>query len=118
MNREEILYRPNEITSDKNFIYVLSAIVLNDFCGTLSKRSSKNVKEGLNNNEVKFLMVPWIKNCDNEQETNYDELKVLDEVDNLMEQFHNTFMPDLSKMLENPSENKFDFFNNSLYVFY
>jgi hypothetical protein len=31
-----------------------------------------------------------------------------------MEQFHYTFMPDLSKMLANPSESPFDFFNNGL----
>jgi hypothetical protein len=79
MNKEEILDRLYEITSDKNFIYVLSAIVLKDFCGTLSELSSKNVREGLNNNEVKFLMGIWVKNWNKEQETNYDELKVLDE---------------------------------------
>jgi hypothetical protein len=114
MNKEEILGRLNEITSDKNFIYVLSAIVLKDFCGTLSELSSKNVREGLNNNEVKFLMGLWVKNWNKEQETNYDELKVLDEVYSLMEQFHFTFMPDLSEMIKNPSESPFDFFNNGL----
>ncbi len=114
MNKEQILERLNEITSNTNFIYVLSAIVLKDFCGTLSELSSKNVREGLNNNEVKFLMGLWIKNWTNAQETDYDELKVFDEVYSLMEQFHYTFMPDLSKMLENPSESQFDFFNNGL----
>ena len=62
MNKEQILARLNEITSDTNFIYVLSAIVYKDFCGTLSKLSSKNVRESLNNNEVKFLMGLWMKN--------------------------------------------------------
>lgn len=114
MNKEQILDRLNEITSNKNFIYVLSAIVLKDFCGTLSKLSSKNVRESLNNNEVKFLMGLWVKNWNNKKDTSYDELKVFDEVYSLMEQFHYTFMPDLSKMLNNPSENIFDFFNNGL----
>jgi hypothetical protein len=114
MNKEQILDRLNEITSDKNFIYVLSAIVLKDFCGTLSELSSKNVRKSLNNNEVKFLMGLWVKNWSNKQDTSYDELKVFHEVYSLMEQFHYTFMPDLSKMLENPSESPFDFFNNGL----
>lgn len=114
MNKEQILDRLNEITSDKNFIYVLSAIVLKDFCGTLSKLSSKNVRESLNNNEVKFLMGLWVKNWNNKKDKSYDELEVFDEVYSLMEQFHYTFMPDLSKMLKNPSENIFDFFNNGL----
>ena len=114
MNKEQILDRLNEITSDKNFIYVLSAIVLKDFCGTLSKLSSKNVRESLNNNEVKFLMGLWVKNWNNKKEKSYDELELFDEVYSLMEQFHYTFMPDLSKMLKNPSENIFDFFNNGL----
>ena len=114
MNKEQILDRLNEITSDKNFIYVLSAIVLKDFCGTLSKLSSKNVRESLNNNEVKFLMGLWVKNWNNKKDKSYDELEVFDEVYSLMKQFHYTFMPDLSKMLKNPSENIFDFFNNGL----
>jgi hypothetical protein len=114
MNKEQILDRLNEITSDRNFIYVISAIVLKDFCGTLNELSSKNVRESLNNNEVKFLMGLWVKNWSNEQETNYDELKVFDEVYSLMKQFHYTFIPDMSKMLENPSVSQFDFFNNGL----
>lgn len=114
MNKEQILDRLNEITSDKNFIYVLSAIILKDFCGTLSELSSKNAKESLNNNEVKFLMGLWVKNWNNKQETSYNELKVFDEVYNLMEQFHYTFMPDSSKILKNTSENPFDFYKDGL----
>ena len=114
MNKEQILNRLNEITSNKNFIYVLSTIVLKDFCGTLNELSSKNVRESLNNNEVKFLMGLWVKNYNNNQEKDYDELKIFDEVYSLMEQFQYTFIPDLSKMVKNPPENQFDFFNNGL----
>jgi hypothetical protein len=114
MNKEQILDRLNEITSDENFIYVLSAIVLKDFCGTLSDLSSKNVRESLNNNEVKFLMGLWVKNWNNKKNKSYNEQEVFDEVYSLMEQFHYTFMPDISKMLKNPSEDIFDFFNNGL----
>lgn len=114
MNKEQILYRLNEITSDINFIYILSTIVLKDFCGTLSELSSKNVRESLNNNEIKFLMGLWVKNWNSKKEIEYGELKVLEEVYSLMEQLHYTFMPDISKMLESPSESPFDFFNNGL----
>lgn len=114
MNKEQILDRLNEITSDKNFIYVISAIVLRDFCGTLSFLSSKNIRESLNFNEVKFLMGLWVKNWNNKKNTTYHELEILDEVYHLMEQFHYTFMPDLSQMLESPFESPFDFFNNGL----
>jgi hypothetical protein len=114
MNKEQILYRLNEITSDINFIYILSTIVLKDFCGTLSELSSKNVRESLNNNEIKFLMGLWVKNWNSKKEIEYGELKELEEVYSLMEQLHYTFMPDISKMLESPSESPFDFFNNGL----
>lgn len=114
MNKEEILGRLNEITSDKNFIYVLCSIVLKDFCGTLTELSSKNVRESLNYNEVKFLMGLWIKNWNKEHDAINDELKVFDEVYSLMKQFHFTFLPDLSNILDNPTETPFDFFNNGL----
>ncbi len=114
MNKEQILDRLNEITSDINFIYVLSAIVLKDFCGTLNELSSKNVRETLNNKEMKFLMGLWVKNWNSKKETEYDELKVFEEVYSLMEHLHHTFIPDLSKMLKNPSKSPLDFFNNGL----
>lgn len=114
MTKVQIFDRLDEITSDNNFIYVLSAIVLKDFCGTLSELASKNARERLNNKEVKFLMGLWVKNWNKKIETESDELKVLDEVYSLMEQLHYTFIPDLSKMLENPSVSSFDFFNNGL----
>lgn len=112
MSRNEIIERLNEITSSSSFIYILSAIVLRDLCGTLNELSSKNVREHLNNNEIKFLMGLWIKNWNPSEEVYDDELKIIEEVYELMEQLHITFMPDLSKIVSNPSESPFDFFNN------
>ncbi len=116
MNKEQILKRLHEITSNFNFIYVLSAIVLRDFCGTLNELSSKNVQEHLNNNEVKFLMGLWIKNWNINKAYDYDdELEIFEEVYKLMEQLHYTFFPNISKMINNPSESPFDFFNDGLF---
>ena len=86
MNKEKILERLNKITSNTDFIHILCVIVLNDFCGTLNELSTKNVRESLNNNEVKFLMGLWIKNWHSIGETGYDdESKTFDEIYELME---------------------------------
>lgn len=116
MSKEQIIKRLNEITSNFNFIYVLSAMVLRDFCGTLNELSSKNVQEHFNNNEIRFLMGLWIRNWDPDNAYNYDdEIKIFEEVYKLMEQLHYTFIPDISNIIENPSDSPFDFFNNGLF---
>lgn len=87
MSKEQIIKRLNEITSNFNFIYVLSAIVLRDFCGTLNELASKNVQEHFNNNEIRFLMGLWIRNWNPNKAYDYDdEIKIFEEVYKLMEQ--------------------------------
>lgn len=116
MNKEQIIKRLNEITSNFNFIYVISSIVLRDFCGTLNELSSHNVQEHLNNNEVKFLMGLWVKNWNSNKPFEYEyEVKIFNEVYELMEQLHFTFIPSIPEIAADKSESPFDFFNNGLF---
>ena len=110
MKKDQILEKLNEITSNYNFIYTITEIVIRDFCGALSELAYKNSQEHLNFNEVKFLMGLWIKNVrlDKPKELNTD---VVEEVYELLNKLHLTFLPDISQLLENPGTDGFDFFN-------
>ena len=62
MEKQDILKRLNEITSSYSFIYILSSIVKNDFCGTIDNVFSNNVRDHLNDKEFSFLTGLWLKN--------------------------------------------------------
>lgn len=95
MNKQQILDRLNELTKPYSFIYILSRIVLRDFCGPVDTLFSKNTREHLNNNEFAFLTGLWIKNVDvNLTFDVKDEENIFNEVYDLMEKLHYTFIED------------------------
>lgn len=97
MNKTEILDRLNELTKPYSFIYILSKIVIRDFCGTIDTLFSKNTREHLNHNEFAFLTGLWLKNVDLnvnfEKEEDWES--VFNEIYELMEKLHRTFLKDL-----------------------
>lgn len=95
MNKQEILDRLNELTKPYSFLYILSRIVIRDFCGTIDTLFSKNTREHLNNNEFAFLMGLWVKNVDSNvtfEEEDWEN--VFNETYELMEKLHYTFIKD------------------------
>jgi hypothetical protein len=95
MTKQQVLDRLNELTKTYSFIYILSRIVVRDFCGPIDVLFSKNTREHLNNNEFAFLVGLWIKNVDlNLTIEESSEPKIFDEVYYLMEKLHFTFMAD------------------------
>ncbi|ALU74109.1 hypothetical protein AUW17_01955 [Tenacibaculum dicentrarchi] len=95
MEKEEILKRLNELTSSYSFIYILVSIVRTDFCGTIDELCLNNVREHLNHTEFSFLVGLWLKNIKKDNLIKEDKLESkFDEVYQLMDSLHFTFMSD------------------------
>lgn len=95
MTKQEILDRLNEITKSYTFLFILSRIVLRDFCGPIDTLFSKNTREHLNHKEFSFLIGLWLKNVDQNFKCNEEtEKEVFEEVYDLMEKLHYTFISD------------------------
>jgi hypothetical protein len=96
MNKVEIIDRLNEITKSYSFIYVLSQIVIRDFCGPIEVLFSKNNSDHLNHKEFAFLIGLWIKNVDRTilyEDDKHDE--VFEEIYILMNNLHLTFFDEI-----------------------
>ncbi|WP_204673658.1 SEC-C metal-binding domain-containing protein [Flavobacterium tibetense] len=104
MSKKDILNRLNELTKSYSFIYILSLIVLRDFCGTIDNLFSKNVREHLNDKELSFLIGLWLKNIKKDKFIeSEDELQNnFEEVYTLMDNLHFTFLEGLKNI--NPLE--------------
>lgn len=88
ITQKDIIQKLDAITSDYDFIYVISAIILRDFCGSLENLGKRPTHDFLNYNEASFLIGLWIKNVKTTNKTKLDLNSALKETDSLLEQLH------------------------------
>ncbi len=100
MKQKEIIVRLNEITSDYNFIYIIAASILKDFCNTIDYLEHRNSREHFNYNEASFLVGLWVKNSMPSIRNQFDFNERFKEVYDLMEKLHFTFISEGPKILE------------------
>lgn len=100
MTQKDIIIRLNEITSDYNFIYIIAAVILKDFCNTVGYLEHRNPHEHFSYNEASFLIGLWIKNSNPLNRIQFDFNERFKDTYDLMEKLHFTFISEGPKILE------------------
>lgn len=98
MTQKEIVQKLHRITNDYNFIYVIAAIVYNDFCGPLENLEHKDYWKQLNYNELSFLVGLWVKNAKIGSVSEFDVNAEYRKINALMEELHNSFLREGPKL--------------------
>lgn len=99
MKQNDIIAKLDILTSEYNFIYIIAAVILNDFCNTVDYLEHRNSHEHFNYNEASFLIGLWIKNSNPSKSDEFDFNNHFKEVYYLMEKLHFTFISDGPKIL-------------------
>ncbi len=103
MTQKEVINKLDDITSNYNFIYVIAAIVLKDFCSPMADISNKNFHEQLNYNELGFIVGLWVKNC-TPKRSEIDIHETYKKVNTLMEYLHQSLLKEGPKLPQKKEE--------------
>lgn len=107
MTQREIIQELDKITSNYNFKYIISAIILQDFVGTYDNLDRQKSPNFLNYNEASFLIGLWIKNTSKSNSIDLDYEIEFERIYSIMEALHFTFTTEGPKLLDSnlsPSE--------------
>lgn len=97
MSQNEVIRKLEKFTSHYDFIHVIAAIILNDFCSPINKLHKKNYWEQLNYGELAFLIGLWIKKC-SKTSVEFDVNATSKEVHRLMEKLHEAVLEEMPKL--------------------
>ncbi len=97
MSQKEVIGKIEAITSHYDFIHVLAAIILNDFCSPINKLDKKNYWEQLNYGELAFLIGLWVKKC-KKTDFEFDINATSKQIHELMEQLHTAVLEEMPKL--------------------
>jgi len=110
MSQKDVIRKIEELTEHYDFIHVLAAIILNDFCSPIDKLHKKNYWEQLNYGELSFLIGLWIKKC-RKTSIEFDIDDTNKKVHQLMEQLHHAVLTETLK-IPDKNEDPSDFLIN------
>ena len=91
-----IITKIRKLTSSYDFIEIITKIILDDLCltisreGTLEKENNENNK--LNLNEVSYLIGTWVRNANKRVELINDQISIASQIRELMEKLHNDYI--------------------------
>ncbi|ADQ79258.1 NERD domain protein [Paludibacter propionicigenes WB4] len=95
-NREEILIELNRLSSSRDFLEILLILSNTHLNCTANKLATRDVKSILNENEIVFLFGLWAKNKNKNTEGFVDKQEISKRVHELMNEYHQTYIPDIS----------------------
>lgn len=95
-NRQELLDRLNEISSNLEFLEILLIICDKNLNCRVDELQTRDLRKTLSENEIVFLFGLWLKNKNKGSYKINDKNELCKEVHNLMDKFHLTFISDFN----------------------